>query len=77
MKAGATVGPYAVIGRSVVVEEDATVTNAIVWPNARIGQHAAIDGPIVGRSCHIGRNVVLTGTAVLGDKTVLTDYTHS
>jgi UDP-3-O-[3-hydroxymyristoyl] glucosamine N-acyltransferase len=35
-----------------------------------------IDGPILGRNCHIGRNVSITGTAVLGDKTTLTDYTH-
>ncbi|MDH4065975.1 MAG: NDP-sugar synthase, partial [Acidobacteriota bacterium] len=76
VKGDATVGPYAVIGRGVVIEENATVRQCIVWPNARIGQHAVLDGPIVGRSCHIGRNVAIGGPAVLGDKTVLTDYTH-
>lgn len=75
VKAGATVGPYAVIGRGVVIEEDAVVTNAILWPNTRVGQHATIDGAILGRSCHVGRNVSLDGHAVLGDKTVLTEYT--
>ena len=35
-----------------------------------------IDGPILGRNCHIGRNVSITGRAVVGDKTTLTDYTH-
>jgi len=77
IKPDATVGPYAVIGRGVVVEEGALVRHSIVWSNTRIGQHAEIDGPILGRSCHIGRNVVMTGPAVYGDKTVLTDYTHS
>lgn len=75
VKAGATVGPYAVLGRSVVVEESAMVRNSIIWPNSRVGQHAVIDGPIIGRNCHVGRNVSLDGHAVLGDKTVLTDYT--
>jgi NDP-sugar pyrophosphorylase family protein len=75
IKAGARVGPYAVVGRGVVIEEDAEVRNAIVWPNTRVGQHSRIDGAILGRSCHIGRNVLLERASVLGDKTVLTDYT--
>jgi NDP-sugar pyrophosphorylase family protein len=75
IKAGAHIGPYAVIGRGVVVEERAHVRNTIIWPNSRIGQEATLDGPIIGRSCHVGRNARITGTAVLGDKTMLTDYT--
>jgi NDP-sugar pyrophosphorylase family protein len=76
VKAGVEIGPYAVLGRGVVIEEGARLQNTIVWPNTRIGQNAMIDGPILGRNCHIGRNVSITGTAVLGDKTTLTDYTH-
>jgi len=76
VKAGAAVGPYAVIGRGVVIAEDARVTNSIIWPNSRVGQHAIIDGAILGRSCHVGRNVTLGPSAVLGDKTALTDYTR-
>jgi NDP-sugar pyrophosphorylase family protein len=59
----------------VVLEEDAEVTASIIWPNTRIGQHAVVDGAIIARNCHIGRNVTLRGQAVLGDKTALTDYT--
>lgn len=77
IKAGATVGPYAVIGRGVVVDEGAKLRQTIVWPNTRIGQNAEVDGPILGRGCHIGRNVSLTGSGVYGDRTTLTDYTHS
>jgi NDP-sugar pyrophosphorylase family protein len=76
VKAGADIGAYTVLGRGVIVEDGARLTNTIVWPNTRIGQNAVIDGPILGRNCHIGRNVSITGTAVLGDKTTLTDYTH-
>ena len=75
IKSGAVVGPYAVIGRGVIVEEEAHVTSSIIWPNSRVGQHALVDGAILARNCHIGRNVTLRGQAVLGDKTVLTEYT--
>lgn len=76
VKAGATVGPYVVLARGAIVEEDASVRDTIIWPNTRIGQHAAVEGAVLGRNCHIGRNSLLSGHAVLGDKTVLTDYTR-
>jgi NDP-sugar pyrophosphorylase family protein len=75
IKAGAVIGPYSVIGRGVVVEEEATVTGSIIWPNTRIGQHAVVEQGIIGRNCHIGRNCIVRGETVLGDKTVLTDFT--
>jgi NDP-sugar pyrophosphorylase family protein len=76
VKAGAVVGPYAVIGKGAIVEEEASVAGSIVWPNNRIGQHAEVEGAIIGRSCHVGRYVTLQTPVVLGDKTVLTDYTR-
>jgi NDP-sugar pyrophosphorylase family protein len=75
VKTGATIGPYTVLGRGVLVEEGADLRDTIVWPNTRIGQAATVHGPIIGRNCHVGRNAVLTGRAVIGDKTVLTDFT--
>ena len=76
VKADAEIGPFAVLGRGVVVEDGARLHNTIVWPNTRIGQNAVIDGPILGRNCHLGRNVSIVGPSVIGDKTTLTDYTH-
>jgi NDP-sugar pyrophosphorylase family protein len=76
VKAGAVVGPYAVVGRNAIVEEEAQVTNCIIWPNSRIGQHALVDGAILARNCHIGRSVTLRGQAVLGDKTLLTEHSR-
>jgi len=75
VKAGARIGPYTVLGRGVVVEEGADVANTIVWPNSRISQGAVVHGPILGRNCHIGRNAIVKSSSVLGDKTMLTDYT--
>jgi NDP-sugar pyrophosphorylase family protein len=76
IKSGATIGKYAVIGRGVVVEEHARVANSIIWPNTRIGEHAVVDGAILARNCHVGRNCIVRRDAVLGDKTMLTDYTR-
>ncbi len=75
IKPGATIGPYSVIGRGAVVEEEAEVTASIIWPNSRIGQHAVVKDAILARNCHVGRYCTVRGDAVLGDKTVLTDYT--
>jgi NDP-sugar pyrophosphorylase family protein len=75
VKKGAKIGPYTVLGRGALVEEDADLADTIIWPNTRIGQGAVVHGPIVGRNCHIGRSAVLKGRSVLGDKTLLTDYT--
>jgi NDP-sugar pyrophosphorylase family protein len=77
VKAGARVGPYAVLGRQTQVEEDAAIERAIVWPNCRIGSQASITDAVLGRQCHIGRNVSLNSGAVLGDKTTLTDFTRA
>jgi NDP-sugar pyrophosphorylase family protein len=74
VKAGVRVLPYSVIGRQTHVEESASVENAIIWPNGWIGREAHITTAILGRNCHVGRHAVLRHGAVLGDKTVITDY---
>ena len=77
VKAGARLGPYAVLGRQTQVEEGAIIERAIVWPNCRIGSQSSIADAVLGRQCHIGRNVSLNSGAVLGDKTTLTDFTRA
>ena len=64
-----------VIGPGVSIEEKAVVKNSIVWAHTRIASAAEISDAIIGRSCHIGRNAIVTAGTVLGDKTALTDYT--
>ena len=49
---------------------------AIVWANGWIGREAVVKGSILGRNCHIGRNAMLETPVVLGDKTVITDYSR-
>jgi NDP-sugar pyrophosphorylase family protein len=76
VKSGARVGPYTVIGRQCHVEEQASVERAIVWAGTRISQEAVVRDAICGRHCHIGRNASVDGHAVLGDKSVVTDYSR-
>jgi NDP-sugar pyrophosphorylase family protein len=77
LKAGARIGPHAVIGRQVHVEEGATVEGSLVWPNCWIGHEAEVRDAILGRNCHVGRNASVRAGAVLGDKSVVTDYTRA
>jgi NDP-sugar pyrophosphorylase family protein len=76
IKTGAKVYPYSVIGRQTHVEDGAVVEGSIVWPNGWIGPEASVHGSILGRNVHVGRNAVIKTAAVLGDKTVITDYSH-
>jgi NDP-sugar pyrophosphorylase family protein len=76
IKAGTRVLPYSVLGRQTHVDEGAVIDGAIIWPNGWIGREATVRGAILGRNCHIGRNAVLENPAVLGDKTVITDYSR-
>ena len=75
IKSGAKIGAYTVIGRGALIEESADLQDTIIWPNSRIGQGAVVHGPIVGRNRHIGRDAVLKGRSLLGDKSQLTDFT--
>ena len=74
IKSGARVLPYSVIGRQTHIDEASVVDGSIIWPNGWVGREAHIEGAIVGRNCHVGRNATVRPGAVLGDKTVITDY---
>jgi NDP-sugar pyrophosphorylase family protein len=76
VKPGARVLPYSVIGRQAHIEEDAVVDSSIVWANTRICREATVHQAILGRHCHIGRAAAVGPGTVLGDKSVLTDYTR-
>jgi len=76
VKTGARIGPYSVIGKNSHIEEHAVVDHAIVWANCRISQEAVVRGSILGRHSHIGRNATVEDGVVLGDKSVVTDYSR-
>jgi mannose-1-phosphate guanylyltransferase len=63
-----------VLGPGVHVEEKASIENSVVWAHTRVATFAHLDHALVGRSCHIGRNVSVGAGSVLGDKASLPDY---
>jgi NDP-sugar pyrophosphorylase family protein len=77
IKAGATIGPYSVIGRQTQVDEHAVVEGSVVWPNCRISHDAVVRDAIIGRHCHLGSNTHVGHGAILGDRTTLTDFTRT
>jgi len=77
VKSGASIGPYTVLGKQCHVEEDATVRGSIVWANGRIGREAVVDNAILGRHCHVGRAATVGAGAMLGDKSVVTDWSRT
>jgi mannose-1-phosphate guanylyltransferase len=76
VKSGSRILSHSVIGRQTHLDEEVVVGNSIIWPNGWIGREAHIAGSILGRNCHIGRNAAVQHGAVLGDKTVITDYSR-
>jgi NDP-sugar pyrophosphorylase family protein len=76
IKSGAQIKPYSVIGRQCYLEEQAVVDRAIIWANTRIGQSAVVRRSVLGRHCHVGRSAVVEEGVVLGDKSVITDYSR-
>lgn len=75
IKPGASI-TASVLGPGVHIEEKAVVENSVIWGHTRIATSAEIRGAIIGRSCHIGRNAIVSPGSVLGDKTTLADYTR-
>jgi NDP-sugar pyrophosphorylase family protein len=75
VKAGAQI-INSVVGRNSYIEERARIENCVVRGGSRIGSDATLQGMVAGRGCHIGRSVTIAGGAVLGDKSVITDYSQ-
>jgi len=65
-----------VVSRNCYIEDRARIENSVVRGGTRIGQGAVVRGAVVGKSCHVGRAVTVGQGAILGDKSVVTDYSQ-
>jgi NDP-sugar pyrophosphorylase family protein len=74
VKAGAHIKPYSVVGSHCHVGENAVIDNAILWPNTWVDSDSRVTGAVTGRHCHVGRHVTISDGTLLGDKSVVTDY---
>lgn len=64
------------IGAGCVIGNHAVVEGSILWPGASVGENARLLGCIVGRDCRIGRHALISSGVVLGDRSVVTDYSR-
>jgi mannose-1-phosphate guanylyltransferase len=76
VKEGAQIEPLAVVGENCRIEQGATVGNSVLWPNVRVGSEARVRGALIGRNAHIGRHCLVERGTVLGDKSVVTDFSR-
>ena len=76
VKRGARIEPYAVVGQNCLIEEGATVLDSVLWSNVRVSEHARVQGSLVGRNTHIGRHALVDRGVVLGDKSVVADFSR-
>jgi NDP-sugar pyrophosphorylase family protein len=65
-----------VIGRNCRIDEGAEVVDSVVWSGVTIDPEARVKGSIIGKGCYIGRAATLRPGTVLGDKTVVADYSQ-
>jgi mannose-1-phosphate guanylyltransferase len=63
-----------VLGEDCRVEEGALIKDSVIWSGTRILSNARIERAIVGRQCHIGEGARLRPGTVLGDKSIVSDF---
>lgn len=63
-----------VLGRDVVIEEDAFVENCVIWAGTRIASDTRVSDSIIGNDCLIGKQARIGNGSVLGDKTIVADF---
>lgn len=65
-----------VLGQGCRVEEGAVIRNSVIWPATRIERNAVLEGCIVGKGCYVGESARLSSGIILGDKSVVADYSQ-
>jgi mannose-1-phosphate guanylyltransferase len=77
VEAGASLGPGACLARDVTVRAGAHVEDSVLWPGTEVQEGARVRGALVGPRVRIGRHAQVTSGAVLGEGTVVTDYSRT
>lgn len=75
LKAGVRIS-NSVVERNCRVEEGALIEDCVLWPGTRIKRRARLKGAIIGKGCLVGAHAALRRGRILGDKTVLSDFSN-
>ena len=73
IKPGVTI-ENSVLGEECRIEEGALIKDSVIWSGTRVRSNARVERAIIGRQCHIGEGARIRPGSVLGDKTVVCDY---
>jgi NDP-sugar pyrophosphorylase family protein len=73
VKAGVVI-ENSVLGEGCRIEEGALIRDSVLWSGTRVLPNARIQRAIVGRQCHIGEGARLRPGTVLGDKSIVSDF---
>lgn len=76
VKAGARIGPYAVIGDNSFIEEDANVDRSVLWDSVYLGPKVGVHSAIIGTRATIKRDSIISDDAVIGDRCLLDVGVH-
>jgi len=63
-----------VIGKNCKIDAGVHIVDSVIWSGNTIDGEARIFGALVGKGCYIGRSANLRPGVVLGDKSVVTDF---
>ena len=63
-----------VIGKNCKIDEGTHIVDSVIWSGNTIDADARIASSLIGKGCYIGRSARLRPGVVLGDKTVVTDF---
>jgi NDP-sugar pyrophosphorylase family protein len=77
VEAGAEIGPSTSLAAEVTVAAGARVRDSVLWRGTVVGAEATLDGALVGPGVRIGRASSLRPGAVLGEGSIVSDYSRS
>jgi NDP-sugar pyrophosphorylase family protein len=69
-------GPGVVLGEGCRLDAGAHLESSVLWEQVTVGAGARLTGCLVGRGCRIGSHAELSAGTVLGDASVLADYSR-
>ena len=71
---GTRIGPNTVVGSGCRIGMNAVLEGTILWPDTHVGDDAHLGAVVAGRGCRIGAHTSITGDGMVGDQSVITDY---
>ena len=71
LKAGAFVNGHAVIDKYTIIDDNAKVSNAVIWPHSYVGENCRLRQSIVCRNVTVKNGSLLEDNTVIGDDVVI------